>query len=73
MTVHCKACQHQWEIHVPLPISIPRFSTIVHGADAAGCPVCKAHGKGTLLVGPAVLHPAGVTISSRSSMAEPGE
>lgn len=54
MTVHCKACNHQWEVHVPLPISIPRFSVIVNGADAAGCPSCKAHGKGTLLVGPAL-------------------
>jgi hypothetical protein len=58
MTVHCKACGHQWEIQMRLPISITRFVKVIHGATAAGCPQCGAHGE-NVLCGPAPLVPHG--------------
>lgn len=53
VTVHCKSCNHQWEVICPLPMTIPRFGVVVKGACAAGCPSCRAHGRDTLLMGPA--------------------
>lgn len=44
MTVHCRECKHQWDVILPLPMSLDRAVTVMNGACAAGCPVCKAHG-----------------------------
>ena len=51
MTVQCKDCGHQWDVIMPLPMPIDRAVTVMNGAVAAGCPVCRAHGK-SVLVGP---------------------
>jgi hypothetical protein len=53
LTVHCRTCNHQWEVVCPLPLPIPRFSQIAKGAVAAGCPACREHEPNTVLVGPA--------------------
>jgi len=53
MTVHCKACHHQWDVIMPLPIPIERAVLVMKGAVAAGCPQCHAYGA-NVLCGPAV-------------------
>lgn len=53
MTVHCESCNHQWEIALPLPMSLSHFVVIVKSAAVVGCPSCHAYGK-AVLCGPAI-------------------
>ena len=52
MTAHCRQCDHEWEVLLPLPMLIERAVTVMKGAVAAGCPNCRAFGL-NVLCGPA--------------------
>lgn len=56
MTVHCARCNHQWDVIMPLPMPLNRAITVMNGAVAAGCPVCRAHGT-AVLCGPRRVRP----------------
>jgi len=48
MTVHCKVCNHQWEVAITLPMVIDRVVAVIRGVCAAGCPQCGAHGNAVM-------------------------
>lgn len=57
MTVHCKACGHQWEIAFKLPMKLSKLTKMMRAFSIAGCPGCGADGP-NVLMGPADKPPA---------------
>lgn len=49
MTVHCKCCNHQWDIELKMPIPLSQFTRMLRGYALAGCSECGAHGNDVLL------------------------
>lgn len=52
MTVHCRACQHQWAISMTLPTTLRKFQTLTDGVVLGGCPACGKRTRDNILVGP---------------------
>lgn len=46
--VHCRDCNHGWDVMMPLPMPIDRAIKVMRGAVAAGCPKCGAHGSAVI-------------------------
>lgn len=53
MTVHCRSCQHQWELPIHLPMRLEKFAKAVRAFAEVGCPKCGAAEKDTVICGPA--------------------
>ena len=52
MLVHCEKCDHEWEVHLPLPLSIKKAVKKMRGAVMLGCPECGADDD-AIICGPA--------------------
>ena len=48
MTVHCKACNHEWEVHTTTPL-LRQAIEVMRAAVSVGCPRCAANGKAVLV------------------------
>jgi hypothetical protein len=44
MTLHCRRCEHEWELHVALPMELGAFVERLKAAATIGCPKCFADG-----------------------------
>ena len=48
MIVHCKACNHEWEVHTTTPL-LRQAIQVMRAAVAVGCPRCAANGNAVLV------------------------